>query len=226
MSEWLDNVARTLASGASRRDILKQLGRGVAGVAVLSALPGTAEATEKDKRGNKACVEFCKQLPKRERGECVSQAAHGKGPCYECGPKAPHGTERELCNGKCCPTNFECRGNTSEHPNPCVCRAGFDISPEVCICPENHVACRGANQTECCPPGWFCKAAQEAACCPKREQVCGTRGSAFCCADGEYCCNGNSCCPVGATCCSGPSAGDSWCCPSGQVCGTERGTCA
>lgn len=62
-------------------------GLGSAILAAISlALPSaTAFAKPDASRGNKDCVDFCKFAfpPGAERGQCIAQAAHGEGACYE-----------------------------------------------------------------------------------------------------------------------------------------------
>src|SRR5439155_12897123 len=49
MGEWIDEVARAMASGASRRVMLRRVGGGLAGAVLASLVPATVFA---DKGGN------------------------------------------------------------------------------------------------------------------------------------------------------------------------------
>lgn len=74
-----DQLTEALATGSSRRRVLKLLGGGLAtGLAASLGLRQTIQA-----KGNSDCAHVCTSLfpPGKARGECISQGAHGKGPC-------------------------------------------------------------------------------------------------------------------------------------------------
>jgi hypothetical protein len=58
--------------------------------------------------GNSACAKVCKSVfkPGKARGHCVSDAAHGTGLCYECGPAAVD-TGLTLCGTSCADTSTD-----------------------------------------------------------------------------------------------------------------------
>lgn len=72
-----DRIARDLASGISRRTIIR-FGAALAGVTSLKAPSAFASGT-----GNAQCAAFCRSVfpPGAERGQCVEEAAHGTGAC-------------------------------------------------------------------------------------------------------------------------------------------------
>ena len=78
--ERFDRITRTLASGQSRRGVLK----GVTGMAVgglLAVAFGGSKATVA--RSNSECAHLCIEMfpPGKARGDCISQGARGQGPC-------------------------------------------------------------------------------------------------------------------------------------------------
>jgi hypothetical protein len=93
-----DSLTRAFGSGRSRRGVLKGLGATALGAVGLSKL-GAAEAAN---GGNSDCAHFCTATfpPGAARGQCVSDAAHGTGICYQCGPAAAN-TGLALCGQTC-----------------------------------------------------------------------------------------------------------------------------
>src|SRR5512143_2695219 len=70
-------------------------------------------------QGNSAAAHWCAaNFPPAQRGQCVSQAAHGTGPFYACGPG---GTNVGLCGGvggMCCAASEVCAANACATPTP------------------------------------------------------------------------------------------------------------
>jgi len=60
--------------------------------------------------GNEArtltCLKWCPDNFPNLGLACIAQAALGKGPCYECGPKSTS-TKKKLCNRKCIDTSAD-----------------------------------------------------------------------------------------------------------------------
>ncbi len=85
---------------------------GVMALVVLGAQPAWGQ-------GNSAAAHWCAaNFPPGERGRCVSQAAHGSGPFYACGPG---GTNVGLCGGVggvCCEAGQVCAANACVTPTP------------------------------------------------------------------------------------------------------------
>jgi hypothetical protein len=94
-----DDLTRGLTGGHSRRGVLKGLGVAALGAAGLGRFARADAASG----GNSACAHFCTASfpPGPARGACVSDAAHGAGVCYGCGPAAPAGSGAQLCGGVC-----------------------------------------------------------------------------------------------------------------------------
>jgi len=95
--------------------------------------------------GNSVCANWCAaNFP--QPGQCTSQAAHGHGPCYDCGPQSTSPTNI-LCNGQCTdsltdPDNCGTCGN--------VCASGTSCVDGQCTAPPP--TCTPGNVT----PGGNC----------------------------------------------------------------------
>ncbi len=89
-----DSLARALAAPRTRRSVLGGLmGGWLAGL--LGRQGGDARQASTD------CKSFCQGRPPGERGKCTSDAAKGRGLCYECGPAAIN-PAAVACQGKDC----------------------------------------------------------------------------------------------------------------------------
>jgi hypothetical protein len=102
MTNHMDDLAKALASGMSRRKALKMFGAGLLGSAAVTLWPNSAGAAA---GGNSACAQFCNSVfgagtPKADA--CISDAARGRGMCYGCGPKSDG--SQVVCGTVCCPT--------------------------------------------------------------------------------------------------------------------------
>ena len=237
MGEFIDELARAMASGLPRRELLKRLGGGALGGALLWLVPRGAAAAPGDRsHGNSDCAHFCNEVfpPGAERGHCKSEAAHGSGPCFKCGPAAPAG-HPELCGQACCPAATpnccgvgNCRNlagdvqNCGKCGNACTapanatptcaggtcgfaCNPGFKPCNGACIPTAN--CCTNAD----CPGGQTCVAN---VCCRAAGQPAGAAGD--CCAGlgtvrvgtSDFCCKpSGQACTTGPECCSGTCAG-------------------
>src|SRR5579884_1287404 len=105
-----DELTKRLATaGASRRRVLRGLGGGLAGAALAVAGLRPAGAA-KGPGGNAACARFCASVFGADTpaaDACTSEAAHGAGPCYRCGPAAaPDG----CCSDRDCTPPATCGG--------------------------------------------------------------------------------------------------------------------
>src|SRR5437588_3157317 len=93
-----DDLTKALATATSRRQAMRRIGGILGGTALAGLFPGLALAS------NSACAHFCNTVfgaNTPAASQCTSDAAHGKGLCYTCGPAAPadHGP---LCGQVCC----------------------------------------------------------------------------------------------------------------------------
>ncbi|GJN81704.1 hypothetical protein PLIIFM63780_005239 [Purpureocillium lilacinum] len=76
----------------------------------LITLAFAATAWALPQTGNEArtltCLKWCPDNFPNLGLACIAQAALGKGPCYECGPKSTS-TKKKLCNRKCIDTSAD-----------------------------------------------------------------------------------------------------------------------
>jgi len=80
MAHRFDELVKALADARSRREMLKLIGASLVGTLLTSGSRQDALAS------NSACAHFCDSVfpPGPERGKCKSEAAHGKGLCFDC----------------------------------------------------------------------------------------------------------------------------------------------
>ena len=144
-----DEVTRALATGTSRRAVLRTALGGMG--AGLLALVGVTEAGAASKR---SCVESCKKQfgPGRARGQCISTCAKGGGT-----PPVP-----EFCGGignLPCPEGFTCVDDPRDDCDPE--RGGRDcggICRPTCgttVCGSDEFCCNPSCGI-CAPIGGSC----------------------------------------------------------------------
>jgi hypothetical protein len=99
--------------------------------------------------GNSDCAQWCASNFPHPGSDCTSLAAHGKGPCFECGPGGP--PHKDYCGGKCCD-----KLNDDQNCGKCgnVCCPGSYCQSGSCVCREDKQppcgnTCCG-NGKECC----------------------------------------------------------------------------
>jgi hypothetical protein len=215
MTHRFDELARTLAQTVSRRGAIRGVVGSMIGTVAMSAglrqalaAPGTS----------KACKEFCKDVPKAQRSQCLSACATCGDPNGLCG--APGAFACCPPDTTCCPGG--CGGvctDTDVDPSNCgacghVCDAAQDCSAGICVqrCLPGQVLCTsGTGQQTCCAAGSTC--------------CVGATGTVTCCAEGTTCVTG-ACVPVpcpagtircGSVCCTTPA-----CCAGGTTCQTTH----
>ncbi|KAE8369885.1 hypothetical protein BDV27DRAFT_120076 [Aspergillus caelatus] len=171
--------------------------------------------------GNSACAQWCAaNFPNNAGSACTSPAAHGIGPCYNCGPLKTSPT-KQLCSGVCRETsndNNNCGscGNQCGQNEQCQngkCRPLPNCSPNNNQCGE--VGCGTCG----CGGGTACHIGQD----NKNAGYC-----VFCaaCSDVLQECSSNNDCPDDhsicvQTCCTGGtftgSGGTARCIPSNYL---------
>ena len=217
-----DSFARSLASGASRRSVLKGL-LGLGGAAATGGMlrSDAAEAARRPTPTPKPVT--CPGRQTWNGSQCVCP---GNAP-YKCGPDCctgdandpPSPTHSECCDNACC------FGTCYGEELCCATNPGSGEQP-----PANRV-CTSANGVECCPSEEACCGVD--GCC---DTVCwgGNEDNAFCCPAEAYCPGNDSpdrCCTNDFVCCGASTSGNlcrdpnvvGGCCatadcPAGQVC--------
>src|SRR5216684_4374836 len=85
-STRFDKLTKALATPTSRRQALRRIGGTLTGALLASWPFGHALAS------NSACAKFCNAVFGADTpaaDQCISDAAHGKGLCHDCGSAAP-----------------------------------------------------------------------------------------------------------------------------------------
>src|SRR6478672_1671461 len=132
MAEWIDELARSVARGQTRRATLRIIGGGVAAAVLNLWLPRPAAASGGKTRhaskgndgqlssgpagnnqGNDECAHFCQAVfpPGADRGKCVSDAAHNGGLCFQCNKDLSRLCRPASGPPTCCQNGDECCGD-------------------------------------------------------------------------------------------------------------------
>jgi hypothetical protein len=217
----LDQLARALAAGTSRRQVVKALG-GLALGALLAPCRGAVLAD-----------------PKKPPKHCKSDADCG--PCSSCIPSLDHPSQGvcssdcrscETCNGSACVRiSGLCCSNADCPSFSPICDTSFSMCVE---CVSNADCLRGtccqglctdAALPYCCSSGTLCNQLCCGSTCCLGNETCSNGQCIQSCSSGLLACasSGNSvvtCCPSDTHCCG---AG---CCLSGwECCDSVRGLC-
>ena len=221
MDSWrFDEITKALATKTSRRQTLRRLGGILGATALAGFFPGLAFAS------NSTCAHFCAAVFGADTpaaGQCTSDAAHGKGLCYTCGPASAGGTKSICCPGgsghctsyssaTCCAGSQTCCGGTCTS-----CPTGGVCSGSSCVCPAGQSNCHGTCKNTTSDP-----------------TNCGTCGHV--CAAGETCvsgactCGSHGDCPAGQSCCGGMCVNEQTdtqnCGACGHACSAGQGCCS
>ena len=192
-----DDLTKALATSTSRRQALQRIGGIVAG-SLLAAWPVTQALASGG--GNNQCARFCASVFGADTAaakQCTSDAAHGRGLCYTCGPAAPAG-HPPLCGQLCCSAGQVCQGGTCVTP-----------------CTANEGTCQ--MDSDCCSGHCDQSTLTCVSCIPGGDQFCTGSGQAQCCAG--LICDGTT-----ATCVSCIPVGDVYCTSNSDCCSNNCNT--
>src|SRR5438045_3667846 len=125
MEPWLDQWARAVAGGLSRRELLRRAGAGLAGAAIAALLPREAAAARAGRQ-----LDCC-------GGSCVGTPTDARN-CGACGQACPAGAT--CCHGSC----VSCPAGQAVNPLTCgCCTVASDQHPEP-NCTADTECCSGA----------------------------------------------------------------------------------
>ena len=194
-STKFDGLTKALATPTSRRTALRRIGGAITG-AILASWPfGHTLAS------NSACAHFCNAVFGADTPaakQCISDAAHGKGLCHQCGSATP--------SSICCSRNSSgyCSSYSGAH---CPCNATqcqkCDATAGTCVSScDTCSTCQSGTCASSCASGQVCLSNGTCAspCTPGVPCSCG-----FCFPD-----------PSGADYCSPSGAGTNLCANDGQ----------
>ncbi len=216
-----DEITKAVASGTSRRLLLRGLVAGVAGLLTAGRGRAQVEAVQRCKGAGGTCGsdrDCCQNNPARcANGKCCPKPRY----CEATGTCCPPG--QRCCNGEC--TSGPCRKAQGE-----TCAAGRECTSGFCV---DGVCCDTACAGECeactlegslgtCTPlnGAECSGGVcvNGTCCLGPQYL-------DCAADaGEMCCQDEPCCPMTGECCTdcfydSDTNANFFCCPELNVCG-------
>ena len=216
--DTFDRLTRTLASGTSRRSLIHAAVASGLGALTIGGF-GEAEAKRRGhkghgkghgngngngnghghKGGNSACAHFCHEVfSGSDAGHCTSDAAHGTGLCFQCGPSAPDGgvdpstlqygadEEIDTTTCTCVPTTTTCSAGGTRAARPLAANAAR-ISGTACFCAsdvDDVGDCFLGDPNNC----------DRTTCDPSDSTA--NHG----CADDERCVDVSSCCASSAVC--------------------------
>ncbi|MGH2444049.1 MAG: hypothetical protein ACRDFX_12915, partial [Chloroflexota bacterium] len=156
-----DALARTLATGVTRRQALKAALATAAGGALFRSGLGTAEAAPTPQQ-IATCLKYCVHNFRGAALEsCVIQAIHGKGACFQCGGPEFSG------GGGSCDTGFNtCGTNTN-----CNCFTTIE-GGGVCGCNTYCSKATSCTASSDCPTGYVCITSNGCTGCDTTTGVC------------------------------------------------------
>src|SRR6478672_649072 len=193
VAELLDQVARTLAAGGSRREALRKLGVLLAGAALAGLLPKQVQAAP-------PCGGQCRANQCCNNGTCIAKCPFGT--CCtggSCEKSCPGDQCCDTVNGVCV-ANGKCPG-PNNRPGCCDRATYSPLATCLAACPDGRACVDGTCP---CTPSQCSRASTGHACLPSGE--CGCNSAADCQAGaicvGTRCgpCSAASQCPVGQAC--------------------------
>jgi hypothetical protein len=241
VSEFLDELARSLAKPMPRSRALRVLGMAVASAAVPLLRPGSAAARDQHALRPSCHTASCPHPWAPKLCKCNEKAIVGVG------------GETTECNWTCCREQQECDCNPGGiagagcKGTPCSkpCGSKCCENDEYCADPKRQLCCKNGKQPcggKCCASSELCldperslccasgkvrclalgKGATDARCClPEPREYCAANAdTAICCPGPSSLCNGR-CCERPKRCLPGAKKGQEVCkCPTeGTECG-------
>lgn len=213
MGQWIDDLARAMARGVSRRDALRRIGGGLSGLILVALLPARAEAGKQSNNTATEKVVICHKTGSK-KNPCVkirvsqsavpAHQAHGDAinpnfqtdpnNCGKCCKKCDPGQvcQGGVCAGNCSEGLTRCNGSCvnlqtdSSNCGSCgnACTTGRTCQSGQCVCTGSLTSCNGS-----------CVNLQT------DSNNCGSCGNA--CTGGKTCQSGQCVCGSGLTDCSG-----------------------
>ena len=173
-STKFDGLTKALATPTSRRTALRRIGGAITG-AILASWPfGHTLAS------NSACAHFCNAVFGADTPaakQCISDAAHGKGLCHQCGSATP--------SSICCSRNSSgyCSSYSGAH---CPCNATqcqkCDATAGTCVSScDTCSTCQSGTCASSCASGQVCQNGTCVTPCSANGGTC--NGDSDCCSD-------------------------------------------
>ena len=240
-SQQFDDLTRALATGSSRRKVLKGLFAGVAGAVGLRRVTPANAATCRNLgeacRNDSSCCSgqglFCDTVGTTGAQRCECDLSQGfvncGGQCFS--TNCPAGATFSCAGGCQCPSGSELCGATGSERCFVTCPTGQTRNPTTCACecPSSQELCNGACVTSCAGGQVLVNCVCQ---CPTGTTTCiPTGGTAQCttnCTGGQVFNGSCQCvCPAGQELCGGQCVA---LCPTGQqrnsdcTCGCPTGT--
>lgn len=232
MSEFLDELARTLAKPMPRSKAVRVLGGALvtAAVPLLRAAPGSGAPRQPVQYPQpkkcadyhagptcpKLCCRDCPPIPSGGNPGVLKWCCNTDQQCDFEDPSEQYRCGRVRCKSVCPPAR-KCGSKCCEVGSVCA-----DPDLEYC-CAARETVCRGGNTVSCCKPDEHCC---RGTCC-KRGTRCSpgnARGTCKPCPKGSRKC-GKTCCTKGEACCGGKCCSTTEkCCPS-DICCKKSATC-
>ncbi|KAL3956959.1 hypothetical protein ACCO45_009805 [Purpureocillium lilacinum] len=151
----------------------------------LITLAFAATAWALPQTGNEArtltCLKWCPDNFPNLGLACIAQAALGKGPCYECGPKSTS-TKKKLCNRKCIDTSAD-----KNNCGACGKTCSTSCVNGVCSCRAIRESCQSSTAGSCCTGQCSTSTlgGSTGFCCQPSNQPCDINDPGECC---SQCC--------------------------------------
>jgi hypothetical protein len=199
-----DALARSLASGSNRRQLLKGL-LGIGGAVAASAVAPDVEAARRPTPTPRPVS--CPGIQIPCGADCCCPAGHSK-----CGPDCCPDGQAECCDNACC--YGTCHGEELCCPNGSRLCDGVCLSNDRCCTADD--CSTGVCATVQCTSDHTCLYTED----------CTLGGAEACCFEGQVCLENGACCTPtcnGASCGGDDGCGGTCPCPDDKIC--NQGSC-